>query len=471
MGPKQGSIAALASDPRGALLAELARPGAGRIANAELRSSGEAARAFHADLERRRVDRRSAQDERQRLQQQPSNKSAAPAPPGEPGMTDNMEPQPGSRPAPPRMVLNLAQQIYYDEATARMNAALDAEAGFVERLVWFWSNHFCIKAQQRLRAIAGAYEREAIRAHVTGRFEDMLLAAESHPAMLFYLDNTRSIGPNSAVGLNRGRGLNENLAREILELHTLGVRANYTQNDVTSFAKVLTGWTVHPVQRDPQLGGEFRFLPQIHEPGEQTVVGKRYADTGVEQGRAVLRDLARHPATANHIATKLATHFVGDNSPPPLVERIALAFRESGGDLTRTAVALIESPEAWTPERIRLKRPSEWFMGALRATGIRPPDVRIVLQAQAMLGEPLWLPPSPKGYPDDNAPWIGGLTQRLELAKHLSGRVQMLVDPAALLEQALGPLASDDTRRTVLRAESRRQAVALLLMAPEFLRR
>src|SRR5262249_42195680 len=205
------------------------------------------------------------------------------------------------------------------EAKARIDAALGAEIGFAERLAWFWSNHFCINAD-KVPASAGGYEREAIRPFVFGRFADMLLAVESHPAMLFYLDNAGSIGPNSVAGINRNRGLNENLAREILELHTLGVRSVYSQGDVTRFAYVLTGWTIIPTVNDPEHGAEFIFNRRMHEPGPQLIVGKTYSDGGVEQGRAVLADLARHPATATHVATKLARHFVADEPPAKLVE-------------------------------------------------------------------------------------------------------------------------------------------------------
>src|SRR5258706_2824525 len=245
--------------------------------------------------------------------------------------------------------------------------ALASDIGFVERLVWFWSNHFCISAD-KIPSMTGAYEREAIRPHVLGRFADMLLAVESHPAMLFYLDNSASIGPNSVAGINRSRGLNENLAREILELHTLGVRSGYSQDDVTRFAYVLTGWTfLEP--GNPKNGGEFVFIPRLHEPGAQEVVGKTYADGGVAQGRAVLADLARHPATATHIATKLARHFVADEPPPALVTRLAQRFRDTDGDLKEMAKALVAAPETWSPSRAKLKRPSERLMAMARATG------------------------------------------------------------------------------------------------------
>ena len=197
------------------------------------------------------------------------------------------------------------------EAKARLDTALAADIGFAERLVWFWSNHFCVSADKgQVRPIAGAFEREAIRAHVLGRFGDMLLAVESHPAMLIYLDNARSIGPNSPAGRNRRRGLNENLAREILELHTLGVRSVYTQDDVTNFAKVITGWTRGPAAAGP--GARRRRSPSTRACTSQARrpwSAKRYDAAGVEQGRRVLADLARHPATAQHIAQQVRAPF------------------------------------------------------------------------------------------------------------------------------------------------------------------
>jgi uncharacterized protein (DUF1800 family) len=361
------------------------------------------------------------------------------------------------------------QKLFLEEAKAHFDRALAADTGFVERLVWFWSNHFCVSAD-KVRPIAGAFEREAIRPHVLGRFAEMLLAVESHPAMLHYLDNARSIGPDSIAGRNRGKGLNENLAREILELHTLGVRTGYSQADVTSFAKVITGWSIVP-PRQPENGGEFTFNPRMHQPGIQTVAGRSYADTGFEQGRAVLLDLARHPATAQHVATKLARHFIADEPPPRLVEALKSTFIASDGNLKQVARVLVTAPEAWEPPRTKLKRPGEWLVAATRATGVTAPDARPIIGALNMLGEPLWRPPAPKGFDDVNAAWLDGLAQRLDIANQFGRRVSQPVDPKELVETALGPLATSETRQAVARAESRPQAVALLLMSAEFQRR
>src|SRR5262249_19222275 len=196
-------------------------------------------------------------------------------------------------------------------------------------------------------SMAGGYEREAIRPHVLGRFADLLLAAESHPAMLIYLDNARSVGPKSVAGLIVKVGLNENFAREVLELHTLGVRTGYTQSDIIAFAKVLTGWTVLPAATNPEHGVEFVFNPRIHEPRPQAMMGKTYAQDGVNQGRAVYADLARHPATARHIAFKLARHFVADDPPEALTARLAQRFQDTDGDLKELAKTLVAAPETW----------------------------------------------------------------------------------------------------------------------------
>ena len=321
------------------------------------------------------------------------------------------------------------------------------------------------------RPLCGAYEREAIRPHVLGKFSDMLLAVETHPAMLLYLDNARSIGPDSIAGIRRGKGLNENLAREIMELHTLGVRTGYTQTDVTNFAKVITGWTVRPPKQDPVHGGEFWFNERMHEPGSQNVIGKTYTKDGFAQGRDVLEALAHHPATAKHIATKLATHFVADVPPQSLVDKLAKRFRDTGGDLLQVTKTLVTAPESWQT-RDKLKKPGEWTVAAMRASGLALQDVRRVVNAQNMLGEPLWRPPAPKGFSDDSAAWLDGMAQRLDIANQV-GRIAGNAgqEPDAMVDVALGPLASRDTRETIKRAASRPQALALLLMAPEFQRR
>jgi uncharacterized protein (DUF1800 family) len=279
------------------------------------------------------------------------------------------------------------------------------------------------------------------------------------------------MGANSVAGINRTRGLNENLAREILELHTLGVRSGYTQDDVIAFANVLTGWTLVPPNDNPEHGGEFTFNPRLHEPGAQKVLGKSYEDETVEQGRAVLRDLAAQGATATHVATKLARHFVADTPPPALVERMANVFLDTGGDLKEVARTMVSSPEAWTQPVSKLKRPGEWVVGMVRATGIAQANPKRFTDGQALLGEPLWRPPSPKGFPDDEASWIDGVGRRLDVANNFAERVVDRVDPQDVIENVLGSSVSDEVKQAVGRAESRQQALVLLFMSAEFQRR
>jgi uncharacterized protein (DUF1800 family) len=467
-GPRVGLIAAIAADPRGALLADIDRPGAGALNASGMHTSGEAARAAFKVREARRTARLAERAEREASEASTASGGTALVN----GLTVPQKRTTTAAPNLPRPNPAAAafQQNYRYEAKVRIEAALNAEIGFAERLTWFWSNHFCISvAKNGVRPLAGAYEREAIRPNVLGHFADMLLAAETHPAMLIYLDNARSIGPNSQAGRDRGKGLNENLAREILELHTLGVRTVYTQEDVTRFAKIITGWTVIPPREEH--GGEFTFNPHMHEPGAQTLIGRPFADRDFDQGRAVLLMLARHPATARHIAAKLVRHFISDQPIPALTNKLAERFMATDGDLKEVAKTLVAAPESWSLTDRKLKRPGEWIVTALRATNTTPLDIEQVMQAQNLLGEPLWRPAAPKGFPDEDAAWIDGLAQRLDVANQLARGGAGTTDPELAVESALGPLASDETRTTIRRAESRPQALTLLFMAPEFQRR
>jgi uncharacterized protein (DUF1800 family) len=482
LGPRAEAIAKIASDPRGALLAELERPGAGAIDDANLLTSAEAAQAGR-DFRQVRKAARLAEAVERDANQQAAQQAARNGPKAGPEMNSGSDMMSGAdmkpemKSAAPAAARDpgpgIPQQIFLEEAKARLSAATAAEIGFAERLVWFWSNHFCISAAKGggVAQLAGAYEREAIRPHALGHFGDMLLAVETHPAMLLYLDNARSIGPDSPAGRMGGKGLNENLAREILELHTLGVRTVYSQADVTHFADVITGWTIVPPRPELPHAGEFTFDPRMHEPAAQKVIDRTYPNTGFEQGRAVLQALARHPATARHVATKLARHFVADDPPLALVDKLSKRFLDTQGNLKEMAKTLIAAPESWASPPRKLKRPGEWMIGMLRATASDPPDIRPIMQAQNLLGEPLWRPPAPNGFADKDEAWIDGMAQRLDVATQAARRFGNQIDPKAVLDLALGPLASADTRQTINRAESRPQALALLFMAPEFQRR
>jgi uncharacterized protein (DUF1800 family) len=463
LGPKPGEAAA-AGDIRERLLAEIRSEGA---AQPQVSFSGAApiGRALYAFEDEERAAR-----ETRRVAGQPGSQGmqVALAPPA-PGQTQSQmpAPQPAAPPFP--------QKIYREEAVARVHLALAAEAGFAERLVQFWSNHFCVSVAKGnfVRAMAGAFEREAIRPNIFGRFEEMLIAVESHPAMLNFLDNQLSIGPDSRAGKRRGRGLNENLAREILELHTLGVSGGYTQADVTALARIITGWTI--VGRDARLGfpGSFAFNPGLHDPGGQRLLGKVYRQEGKEKGLAALADLARHPSTAAFVAHKLARHFIADEPPQALVAELARVFRETGGDLAALSRALVTSELAWSAPATKLRTPQEFLVAALRALG-RKPDFGQIAGPLGVMGQPFWQPSGPDGYPDGNAAWATpeGIKTRIDVAAQLGRQAAgSVADPRQLVEEVLGPLASAQTRQAVARAESKPQALALLLMSPEFQRR
>src|SRR6201996_6379714 len=395
-----------------------------------------------------------------------SNANAAMSP------SDAMQPNPAK---PPQQPLNVIQKTFRAEALARLQRGVIADCGFAERLVIFWSNHFCISANKGglARMWAGSFEREAIRPHVFGRFADMLKAVEQHPAMLFFLDNQQLLGPDSRAGQNRHRGLNENLAREIMELHTLGVGSGYTQDDVTSLARIITGWTY--AGRQGKLGepGSFIFNANAHQPGPQRPLGKIYEDNGLAQGEAALADIARHPATAKFIATKFVRHFVSDDPPPALVVRLQDTFRKTDGDLKALATALVDSDEAWQMPPTKLRSPYEFLLASGRLLSRIPEDPGLYLGSLNLLGQPLWSPAGPNGFADTNAAWAApeGMKLRLDISARVTSRLADSIDPRDLLELAAADAASQETRQTIARAESRQQALALLLMSPEFQRR
>lgn len=301
---------------------------------------------------------------------------------------------------------------------------------FVERLVAFWSNHLCVSilAKRQVAVLAGHYEDAVIRRHALGNFTEMVIASAKHPAMLFYLDNLQSIGPGSRVGrqtARRGtaRGLNENYARELLELHTVGVRAGYQQADVEALARVLTGWTVAGVgpgaRSDETLG--FVFRPILHEPGTKSVLGRGYPSSGIEEGEAAIRDLCAHPATATFVAEKLVRHFVDDEPPPSAVEEIARVFRSTDGDLRAVSVALVDLDAAWDPARVKFRTPQDWLTAVFRAVrASEAPEPMAPLLRQ--LRHTPWAPAAPKGFGDSRREWADpdSLMNRAELARSVA---------------------------------------------------
>lgn len=369
--------------------------------------------------------------------------------------------------------------ILADEILARTNHALSTPDGFAERLVWFWSNHFTVAANKALTVpLAGVYERDTIRAGMTGSFAALHLAVMRHAGMLLYLDQAQSIGPNSAVGKRRKAGLNENLAREALELHTLGPDGGYSQADVTEFARALTGWTIvgERTKRFAPAGaddGDFIFLAPLHEPGARTVMGKRYAEGGEGQARSILADLARNPATAKRVATQLCRHFIADAPPPSAIDALTRVFLNTEGDLPSLHKALVREKEAWTADMRKVKSPNDFIVSALRLAGIDRVDRRALLAAYGLLGQRPFAAPSPEGWPDTASEWTApdAVMKRIEWSQALAERVAGRRAPADAATDALGALLSQRTRESIRRAESAAQGFVLVLMSPEFQRR
>ena len=377
----------------------------------------------------------------------------------------------------------------YEGMSARLSLAANSDVPFAERLVHFWSNHFAVSTERlRVRSLAAEMEFSAIRPNMMGNFADLLRAAIGHPAMLLFLDQIMSIGPGSQLAsrVNRRRarrqlGLNENLAREILELHTLGVRSGYSQEDVIELARALTGWTVAGfatgrlrrfVEGEP---GETVFIDAMHEPGRRALLGRSYAQGGADQALDMLSDLAVHPATARHIAFKLARHFIADQPPESAVVRLERAFLNSGGELSAVYDALINTPEVWETERNKFRTPWDWSVAALRAIGTDtvPGNSRTVHTMLDSLGQPIWQPGSPAGWGDVESDWAspGALLSRVEVANRLARRNRRTFDPRTQPAQVLAGALRPSTAQAIARAEEPMMGLALLISSPEFMRR
>ncbi|MDP3747601.1 MAG: DUF1800 family protein [Phenylobacterium sp.] len=462
LGAKPGEIAGARSDPKGFLTAQI-RPSGADQPRTNGETSAQRIAGFRVYQQDKRGMKRAAAD-------------------GE-SVPDARDP------------VKIAQRMLRDDVAtdfvARAQLGAGTEAGFRERWTLFWANHFTVSANKLVTAtVVGPFENEAIRPHVFGRFADLLSTATTHPAMLLYLDQVQSIGPGSPAAqyLSRPRrgagagappagrksaGLNENLAREILELHTVGVDGGYSQADVTEFARAMTGLSVGGFREDPEMPGRPVFRAAAHEPGARMVMGVRYAPGGKEQVQAILTDLARHPATARFICTKIARHFVADDPPPALVRRLEYAWVESSGELDHVARVLIGAPESWTPQPAKFKTPYEFVVSSWRAAGGAPRDIARLAPVLNAMGQKAFSAPSPKGWPEEAAAWAtpAALVQRMSWAQAFSEAVVRDRDPKALAAEALGARLSPPTATAIARAESRAEGFALLLMSPEFQRR
>ncbi len=458
LGARPGDLAAAAQEPRAWLMSQIRGP-VPLAVNASLAPS---AQVFAGLL--------AARDERQKMKLASATES------------------PDAKP-----VFNAIREAYQPhyraQVLARAQSAALTSRPFAERLVHFWSNHFAVSADKGVvYGLAGTLENEAIRPHVAGRFVDLLTAVEQHPAMIAFLDNQYSVGADSTAarfatrfrGAASGQpkrqfGINENLAREILELHTLGVNGGYSQADVTSFAQIITGWSIGGGKGRLAGGvpGRFYFRDNLHEPGPKVFLGKTYAESGERQGEAVLADLACRPETAQFIATKLVRHFIADDPPPGAVDRVARAFLKSGGDLPQVYAALIESPDSWDADTRKFKTPEDFVFSTWRALNVSPLEPLEVIRTFDLLGQRQYTPGSPAGWPDTSKSWDGSdaLMHRVLWASRVGAKYESGMDPTELAAASLGAYARPETLTALRRAATSAQAVALLLMSPEFQRR
>jgi uncharacterized protein (DUF1800 family) len=460
LGATPGLITSVARDPKAWLLAQVRSPATARITGSGLQSSQQAFAAF-ADYSR------SRREMRQTKQTSMTEMSVLPA--------ANQD---------VAALANLGARSMAIDVEARIGQAMTTQAPFLERWALFWSNRHTMSAKN-LQTIfyAGPYEREAIRPYVLGSFADLLKATSLHAGMLVYLDQVRSIGPNAPVtNMARQRrrelGLNENLAREILELHTLGPNGGYSQADVTEFARALTGWTLQvPRYAQTRQGqepyGSVVFIDALHEPGPRTIMGTRFEQSGREQALAILDWLARQPQTARNIAQAVATHFVSDQPPLSLVSRLEQNFRTTNGDLAALAQTLINSPEAWVPAQGKFKSPQDFLISTLRASGTRTVSMPALRSTFEQLGQTPWRAPSPKGWPDTAGHWAApdAILKRVDWSNLAADVIGQTMAPMAFGEAALGPTLTPQTRTAISRAQDARQGIVLVLMSPEFQRR
>lgn len=446
LGPRPGEIRAIGGDPVGFLREQLQTPDAAIVNDPALLDSETLRKRYMSvrnTYREARVALRDGATEAEKAAEEAAND--------------------GNR--------TLVRSVAGPEVEARFNHAVATDAALVERLVMFWSNHFSVEARNGypVRVTAGNYEREAIRPHVLGFFEDMLAATTTHPAMLFYLDNGRSVGPNSPLGRRRGvTSANENLARELMELHTLGAGGGYTQDDVVELAKAMTGWMggFHP------SGNGLIYQKRVHEPGARTVLGKTYPASGQMQLREIIPDLARHPSTARHIAGKFARHFVADSVPDALIDTLSDTFTDTGGDLRAMTLALIDADVAWDGEPKKTVPPYDFMVAVARATTATLPGAFIRRSARDLAQE-VWMPPSPAGWPDDDGAFLGGdaLLERVDFARQVARRFSTAGRADLLASELFGDTLDPFVKEAVDRAEDQNQGLVLLLMSPPFHRR
>jgi uncharacterized protein (DUF1800 family) len=424
------------------------------------------------------------------------------------------------------------QQSYQRDADARIAQAVFSPNGLYERLATFWTNHFSVSANKTepMRLIVPLYEAEAIRPHIGASFPTLLRSATQHPAMLIYLDQSQSLGPDSPAGIKRNKGLNENLARELMELHTLGAGSGYTQDDVRSAAMVLTGITVD------RQAMEADFRRAVAEPGRHQVLGVSYGgDKRTEQDYLqMLDDLALNPKTAQHISRKLVSHFISDTPPQAMIDAMTEVWKKTDGDLMAVYGAMLDHPAAWTDEGSKARQPFDFVVSGLRALNLprnaaagnvddplsddegagqamaddsppapgkgaaampdspdTPPDPAEQRRRQAAIdatfyvprglgiyalrrmGQTIWQPASPAGFPENFDAWVNAseLSERISWARRAIGRYGKQEDPRQFLKDTLADAARADTIKVVSQAPNKMTGLTLVLASPEFNRR
>ncbi|OYX33209.1 MAG: hypothetical protein B7Y99_07545 [Caulobacterales bacterium 32-69-10] len=466
LGARPGEIAAVRADPRGWLKQQIRRQGADQPQGPDgplpsMRESYQIVADYKAGL--KSISEASRARGRRSL-----------ATVRESGMAATQTGAPREDIRARREAIRPLRLAVASEMLSRVQLAAATTEGFRERWTLFWANHFTVSRKSVLMtASVGPFEREAIRPHVFGRFGDLVAATSRHPAMLLYLDQARSVGPQSAIGRLRKAGLNENLAREILELHTVGVDGGYTQADVTELARALTGWTMGGANAGARTYS-YLYRADLHEPGPRRVMGRNYREGGDDQATAILADLAAHPSAARHLARKLAIHFVSDEPPPALVSRLEATWTRSGGDLSAVANALIEDPEAWVAPAAKLKTPYEFLVSSYRAADAVPADPnREVEVPLRTLGQRPFSAPQPDGWSDLASDWAApdALVKRLSWSRGFARRFSPQGAPVEAARAVLGARLTSRTATALARAESRDEAFALFLMSPEFQRR
>lgn len=367
-----------------------------------------------------------------------------------------------------RKTLSAFVSHHNQELALRHAQAVESQTSFVERWAWFWFNRFTVSARDNhLRMVASAFEREAIRPHIFGRFEEMLTASTLHPAMIYYLDNVKSVGPNSAFARMHGGKHNENLGREVLELHTMGVGGGYTIDDITALSFGLTGWT-HQV---PKKGYATIFKKNRHEPEPAVMLGKTYSTHGPEQIHNMLSDLAVHPATAQHIAENLVAHFIAGPPSGSAIEALKDNFLETGGDLKALALTLVNLDEVWSQSGWTFKRPDEYLVSVGRALPVW--EDHFNPKIAQLLGQPLMQAPGPDGWVQTGEDWINteNILIRLGWLRRALQSLPSWVNAEFFMEEALGGHVSRRTGDILTKPLKRNELLALGLTSPEFLRR